>query len=486
MSYQTYLEAINSHLKTIYGEYANWTKCIDNYFRSSQYRMNCHYAWRCEDIPVLQRDDIEKMLKEESHYTEKVEELLTRTEFSKESERLKILGIYPDINRDSLYEWLIDKKYLKSSEYAQIKKAFENNSNLIYMIEDLLSTLFMNGFILEFPLVGGVMTQQKGKYYYRGENAFYGSSKPSVYRKKRDERISKTIWDLLDVLRQYECWNFLDQFDAVKHWQASSVNYLALAQHYGLKTQMMDITSNLKTALFFACCKCGRDRKWYPLSKEEIEYTNSRQQISSLGGDSRYGIIYRSPTEINDMKWAMSDEQTKFNIITPIGYQPFMRCSQQYGYMMLVKDEGYDMMQDPLFDKFRIRLDEELCLWIYEEMDKGNAIYPNDDIPDISQYIEPMNSQHIFSEEVFQTALEGFNMDSNSIKKVRKALEREGYSMRSHISYLSDNKLNKINKKYSADIAFSKVNTSAKARPVLILPSDTVLEEKGGQRVLTV
>jgi len=481
MSYQLYLQAVNDHLKKIYGEYADWTNCIDKYFRSNQYRMNCHYVRTCEDIPLLQRRDIEKMIREEECYNEKVAELLTKTETSKKA---NILGIHPDASEDGLYEWLIDKSYLESSEYTQVKKTFDDNSEGIYLAEDFLSTLFVPGFILEFPLVGAVMTQQKGKYYFRGENAFYGSSKPSAHREKRNEKIPEIIQGLVGVLRQDECWNFLDQFDAVKHWGASSVNYLALAQHYGLKTKMMDVTSNLKTALFFACCELGSDRKWRPLSKKEIEYKNSRPQVSSLGGDSRYGIIYCCPTEINDMKWATSDDDTKFNIITPIGYQPFMRCSHQYGYMMVVDNKDYDMMQDPLFDKFKIRLDEELCSWIYEEMDRGNAIYPHDDIPDISKYIEPMNTQHIFSEEVFQAALKEINIGSNGIRKIRKELAKHGYSIRPHISYLSNNQLNKINKKYSVNIAFSKVSISSKVRPILILPPDTVLEVKDGQRIL--
>lgn len=37
MSYQTYLQGINSNLKTVYGEYADWEKCIEKYFESEQY-----------------------------------------------------------------------------------------------------------------------------------------------------------------------------------------------------------------------------------------------------------------------------------------------------------------------------------------------------------------------------------------------------------------------------------------------------------------
>lgn len=181
------------------------------------------------------------------------------------------------------------------------------------------------------------------------------------------------------------------------------------------------------------------------------------------------------------MKWAISDKKSGFNIITPIGYQPFMRCSHQYGYMMLVNNENYDMMQDSLFDKFRIRLDEELCLWIYEEMEHGNAIYPHEDIPNIEKYIEPINKQHIFSEKVFKLLINDLNIGNSGEKRIREDLKKYGYDIRADISYLSSNKLNKINKKYTADIAYSKTGAESLSRPILILPSDTILEKKDGE-----
>lgn len=480
MSYQTYLQLINSHLKTIYGEYADWTKCIDYYFDSQEYKTNCHHVEKCEDIPIIDRDSLNRMLNEEVQYSSKIKQLLGDGKEGSVN-KANVLGIQPEVDTDGLFKWIINRTYDKNNQYEQIKKKFEGNLNLVYMITDIMSSLFLNGFVLEFPSVGGVMTQQKGQYYYRGENAFYSSSKPSLYRKKKDDRMPKYLQGFIEALRRDECWNFLDKFDAVKHWSASSINYLALSQHYGLKTQMLDITSNLKTALFFACCKLGKDNKWYPLTNKDIKYKNSRPYISALGGDSRYGVIYRCPTEINDMKWAISDKKSGFNIITPIGYQPFMRCSHQYGYMMLVNNENYDMMQDSLFDKFRIRLDEELCLWIYEEMEHGNAIYPHEDIPNIEKYIEPINKQHIFSEKVFKLLINDLNIGNSGEKRIREDLKKYGYDIRADISYLSSNKLNKINKKYTADIAYSKTGAESLSRPILILPSDTILEKKDGE-----
>lgn len=42
------------------------------------------------------------------------------------------------------------------------------------------------------------------------------------------------------------------QFDIVPYWEAklSDANYMALAQHYGFETLLLDITNNAKVALF--------------------------------------------------------------------------------------------------------------------------------------------------------------------------------------------------------------------------------------------
>ncbi len=483
MRYQAYLQIVNDYLMTIYGEYADWARCIDEYFKSDYYNKNYHYVHNCEEIPLLNGNDIENMIKQEEQYSSRVAELLSISEKTDNYKGTdithtiaRILGIHPDISNNSLYNWIISREYLNSDQYNQVKSNFEKNQNLINLAGIVLSDLFRNGFCLEFPVVGRVMIQQKGRYYFRGENAYYGVSKPGIYRGLKEHTIPQYVQAAIEILRYYECWNLLDRFDAVKRWGNSSVNYMALSQHYGLKTKMMDVTSDLKTALFFACCKWGDDQRWHPLKRDEIEHVDSREYVSSIGGDSRYGIIYRCPTEINDMKWAISDEKVGLNIIIPVGYQPFMRCSQQYGYMLMIDDQDYDMMQDPLFDKFKIRLDEDFCLWIYEEMDKGKAIYPHADIPNIEQYITPINKQNCFSEETFKTFVEGVRVNSNGEKRLRKSLQGYGYYIIPQISHLSDQELNTINKIYDVEVACSKIGIQAVSRPIYTFPTATLNE----------
>jgi len=46
----------------------------------------------------------------------------------------------------------------------------------------------------------------------------------------------------------------------------SEVNYKVLAQHYGFTTFLLDLTNNVKRALFFATCKYVGDH--YELLEE--------------------------------------------------------------------------------------------------------------------------------------------------------------------------------------------------------------------------
>lgn len=480
MKYQDYLQIISNHLKTLYGEFADWRKCLQQHFTSNEYKELCHSPQCCEDIPILTRQQIMKMIKEDEEYHHQVNDYLAffakvkNTDAGADPQCLfhagELLGIMPDQRKDGLYRWLISREKLDNIAKKAASEHIQQNLNLLFVVESLFSTLLTPGIQLTFPSAETAMTQQKQKYYFRGENAYYGSSKPSFYRQHTNEK----AWILANRFVMDEACFFLDQFDAVKYWAPSAVNYVALAQHYGIRTPMMDITSNFKVALFFACCKY-QGGKWCPLDKSDFAKRESR--FLPVGGDSRYGIIYRTPTEITDMKWALADDNPIFSIITPIGYQPFMRCSSQHGYMLLAKDAQYDMLKDPLFDKFRVELDEDLCHWIFDEMEQGHKVYPNDDIPHLEQYMQQIRDTHVISQRTFIHLVDGMHWSDRQTAALKMDLKQIGYSIASgQKDYITYNKLHKINRQYSIDVAKSKLGEFSKSQPMISLPSNLPVE----------
>lgn len=274
--YQDNLRIIQEYLQTFYGRRADWSQCMEAYFHSKEYQSFCHSAKRCEDIPIITAEQLYTMIQEDENYQTNIERFLQLNQTIKDagphakvddiSRAAEMLGISPDQKTSGLFSWFISREGLSGEEKQNIRGRISGNIGLFALVIDFFSTLFMPGMQLTFPHIGTAMTQQKSKFFYRGENSFYGSSKPGIFRSvNRTSPMQK----LANLLILDEACFFLDQFDAVQKWGPSCVNYHALAQHYGIKTPLIDITSDLKTALFFACCKY-EDHRWRPMEQKDF------------------------------------------------------------------------------------------------------------------------------------------------------------------------------------------------------------------------
>ena len=479
--HQENLRIIQTHLQTFYGQRADWSQCLKAYFQSRSHQASFCNSKCCEDIPDISVEQLYAMIQEGKRYQDDVERFLRLNQQIKDAgtcanigdiyQAAAILGILPDQKTSGLFSYVVSLDGISSEEIRNIKKNISENIELFVLIIDLFSTLFVPGIQLTFPHIGTAMTQQRNKYFYRGENMFYGSSKPGIFRTAKVTPLQR----IADLLILNEACFFLSQFDAVQKWGLSDVNRCALAQHYGIKTPLMDITTDLRTALFFACCKY-ENHKWRPLAKKDFEHIPNGTGTKDL----RYGILYRSPTEITDIQWALTNDETGLDLIAPIGYQPFMRCSTQHGYALYVRNESYDLLHDPLFDKFRIRHDEEFCQWIFDEMKQGGKVYPHDDIPKVAEYMDAIRNSHIISQTTFEHFVEHNHYSEQKSREIRQQLQREGYTiLKGEVEHIHNNQLRKINKKYSIDVAYSKVDIPAVARPMVTLPSDLLVEPDG-------
>lgn len=220
-----------------------------------------------------------------------------------------------------------------------------------YMYKDPLTS----GMLVEYPH-GIVIRQAARTNYFRGENKIYTSSIPSLLRKLEHDYSSdkegQALYRMVADMRIYEFQTILGQFQHVKECSFADVLYEVLAQHYGLETCWLDITSDFDVALFFATCYYDSNiHRWLPLTKEQTERDE----------DSQYGVIFHMPSWVMNSRWMKEcdkfsgcsnevvsvdeDGQNRYrlytfpeykggvdNLIYPIGFQPFMRCSMQNGY----------------------------------------------------------------------------------------------------------------------------------------------------------
>ncbi len=299
------------------------------------------------------------------------------------------------------------------------------------------------GMLMHYPH-GSVILQGERNSYYRGENQIYNKSIPSMFRKMEvmDEE-SRKAYRFISKMRIEEFKSLLHRFDIVKDWeeQYGPLLYEPLAQHYGLETEWLDITSDLEVALFFATCRWDvQDKRWYPLTKLETKDDEKK----------KYGVIFHIPGNRAKMLSVPPDDEYG---ILPIGYQPFMRCSSQHAYGIYMK-ESKPLQENIMFEKLYFRQNERLSQEIYEKMNGGKEIYPNEGLDDFEDIIDKIKKATNFSQEAYFKTLESSEIYSSDIE-ARRMLTEHKIEIVSDVSYKASKqrikRFNRRNEKFSLD-----------------------------------
>lgn len=267
------------------------------------------------------------------------------------------------------------------------------------------------GTIVPLPFGIRVLTFNSTRHFYRGENELFPRSVPSLNRKidNLNEK-NKELYRAISNLRIKQFIKFIWKFNIIPLWEAklSDINYKALAQHYGLETSLLDLTNNLRVALFFATCKYVPETDSYrPLTKEDIEKNEN----------TKYGVIYHSPNwmldyfgvyaSLNLMERFKPGENNKTyeidsgmfdDIAFQIGYQPFMRCEQQSSYVFPMRNSN-PLGDNSKFEKLYFRHSPELSQRIFEMMDNGKKVFPEEGISKAKKYIDDIKNAAIFTKE---------------------------------------------------------------------------------------
>lgn len=92
-------------------------------------------------------------------------------------------------------------------------------------------------------------------FLFRGQSGFYDPSTPSLLRKKKGRFVVENIFyeEFVLALKDHPLIRlFWDGIELCGHRYFFEVTYYGLAQHYGFKTRVMDLTSDLDVAKFFA------------------------------------------------------------------------------------------------------------------------------------------------------------------------------------------------------------------------------------------
>ena len=131
-------------------------------------------------------------------------------------------------------------------------RVFAPSSPLI-QLEDKTAYFFNRTNRYEIVDIGGyrAMFPEFPRYLYRGECMVHDTCKASIYRSKDpDDRV-------INELRIIEFTNIIKTFPQVKYAieDGTRVDFLALAQHYALDTNLVDLASSPEVAAYFATHK---------------------------------------------------------------------------------------------------------------------------------------------------------------------------------------------------------------------------------------
>jgi hypothetical protein len=214
---------------------------------------------------------------------------------------------------------------------------------------------------LEFETVHGrngqkiIPSHDGRRFLYRGQNRRWQPCIATVWRGGQPSPDSQLNW-ILSRVRTAEFERLLNQHPmmALARENSIEVDYDALAQHYGIPTFWLDITSNVDIACFFAVARFDRAGNITP-SEDGI------------------GVLYR-------VHWKSFDEPWRY--FTSITHSPASRPGRQHGWSIgLQRQTDFDVQEFvEVFEFSHDRASSERILAGF-----ATHLFPQDSITDVAK-----------------------------------------------------------------------------------------------------
>jgi len=249
--------------------------------------------------------------------------------------------------------------------------------------------------------------------YFRGQTQYYSDCLPTLYRDPKKDKIDRFI----DRLRSSEFELLLQTHPFVKLIYNEGivfknfgkdvlvplkVDYLGLAQHYGLDTDMFDFTNDKWVAAFFATCRNDNGR-YIPMDSK---------------GD---GILYRYSIP-PECFLPGKDNLIQGKKISVIGLQPFKRPGEQKGFALKM-EEGENLNNIRGIKKYRFRHDKLAAEIIHNRMNQGKNLFPYDELEELSKKIKSSNK---ISNNAFGLVCKKYTVEEMNEEKLREACIGKG------------------------------------------------------------
>lgn len=222
-------------------------------------------------------------------------------------------------------------------------------------------------------------------FLFRGQSGFYDPSTPSLLRKKKGRFVVENIFyeEFVLALKDHPLIRlFWDGIELCGHRYFFEVTYYGLAQHYGFKTRVMDLTSDLDVAKFFAV----------------TDYNAKTDTYSPVIDESRYGVFYYW----DNVRHPLAFQPIFGGNLSSIGLQVFPRSGRQKGFLFsMYREQNFN---DIPFVRYKLfRHDAAISKQIYKMARRGKLYFPEDELSSLAQRIR---CSKILSGKAFSKNLE--------------------------------------------------------------------------------
>lgn len=283
---------------------------------------------------------------------------------------LEYENTYPVIREESIKEW---KKSIPN--YLDETGLSYSSSNK----DEFILTKTFNAWTLK-PNIS------MSHFLYRGEKQVYETCLPTLYRygnfNHLIENIKRAEFEIL--LESHPIFKLFKDGIALKSGIIVKLNNpYGLAQHYSFNTVLLDLTSDIEVATFFATC----------------EYDSENCRYNPVLKPKSFGVLYvyhiTKPFFFN-------------NGLSTIGLQSFVRPGLQKGFLwnshpdFSSTGKPYDLNECEFVTKVYFKHDESINRRICSEAKSGEQIFPEDEL---SIKCKDILKTKVFSEEAFNKNL---------------------------------------------------------------------------------